>query len=246
MERYARQMILQGFGTEGQERLSRARVLILGAGGLGSVCAQYLVRAGIGRLTLIDKGRVDLPDLNRQLLYCTGDVGASKVVVASRLLRSINPEVEVLGIEAEIDPKRLPKLISQADVVVDGLDSFPTRMMANEACCKEGKTFVHGGVLGFRGIAAVAVPGKGPCLQCIYHGHDLTPVGTPLPVLGPIPGIIGCVQAIETINILTGTGPSLLGRLLLFNGKSMNFSYREVDRRADCAVCGEIHTNPEP
>lgn len=241
-ERYARQMILPGFGLEGQERLCCSHVLLLGVGGLGSVCAQYLVRAGIGRLTVIDQGKVDLPDLNRQLLYSTEDLDASKAYVAERILRQANPEVEVLGIQEEITEGRLRDLVMAADIVIDALDNFETRMMANEACCRERKILVHGGVLGVRGVASVVVPGKGPCLQCIYEAHDLALPETPFPVLGPTPGVIGCIQAMETLHILLGAEPSLLGRLLLFNGKSMNFSYRTLNRKADCPVCQESHS----
>jgi adenylyltransferase/sulfurtransferase len=236
-ERYARQMILPGFGVEGQERLCRSQVLLLGAGGLGSVCAQYLVRAGIGRLTIIDQGKLDLPDLNRQLLYCTKDLGAPKAYVAERILQQINPEVEVTGIQEEIAEGGLRDLVLASDIVIDALDNFKARMIANEACCRAGKILVHGGVLGVRGVASVVVPGKGPCLQCIYEAHDLTPPETPFPVLGPTPGIVGCIQAMETLHILLGAEPSLLGRLILFNGKSLNFSYRTVNQKADCPVC---------
>ena len=236
-ERYARQMIVPGFGLEGQERLCRSKVLLLGAGGLGSVCAQYLVRAGIGRLTIIDQGKVDLPDLNRQLLYCTEDLGSPKAYVAERILRRINPEVEVTGIQEEIAEGGLRGPVLAADIVIDALDNFKTRMIANEACCREGKILVHGGVLGVRGVASVVVPGKGPCLQCIYEAHDLTPSETPFPVLGPTPGVVGCIQAMETLHILLGAEPSLLGRLILFNGKSMNFSYRTVNQKDDCPAC---------
>jgi len=244
LERYARQIILPGFGPESQERLGRSRVLLLGAGGLGSVCAQYLVRAGVGRLALIDNGRVDLPDLNRQLLYTTGDLGELKANVAATLLREINPEVDVVGIDARITQDRLRDMIPEADIVIDALDNFPTRMVANEACCRAGKVLVHGGILGTRGMASVVVPGKGPCLQCMYEGQDLSTRGTPLPILGPTPGIIGSIQAMEAIHILQGAEPALLGRLILFNGKSMNFSYRVVKRKTDCSVCGESRSIP--
>ncbi len=240
LERYARQLILPGFDPKGQERLGRSSVLLLGAGGLGSVCAQYLVRAGVGRLVIIDNGRVDLPDLNRQLLYTTEDVGIAKAQVAVKLLREINPEVQVTGIEEDIAQGGLPGLVAEADVVVDGLDNFPARMMANEACCRCGKVFVHGGVLGTRGTASVVVPGKGPCLQCMYEAHDLTPPSSALPVLGPAAGIVGCIQAMETLHILLGARSSLLGRLILFNGISMNFSYRTVKRKAHCSVCRDV------
>lgn len=239
-ERYARQIILPGFDREGQERLGRSRVLVLGAGGLGSVCAQYLVRAGVGSLVLVDNGTLDLPDLNRQLLYVTGDVGKPKVRVAVKLLREINPEVRVEGIEEDISKAGLPELVAGADVVVDALDNFPARMMVNAACCRYGKVLVHGGILGTRGAASVVVPGKGPCLHCMYEAHDLTPPALPLPVLGPIAGIVGSIQATETLHILLGARPALLGRLILFNGTSMNFSYRTVERRTDCAVCGDV------
>lgn len=237
-ERYARQIILPGFGLEGQESLGRSRALLLGAGGLGSVCAQYLVRAGVGQLILVDNGRVDLPDLNRQLLYTMCDLGAPKAGVAARLLREINPEVNVVGLNESITPDRLNELVFEADIVIDALDNFPTRMLANEACCRVGKFLVHGGILGVRGMATVVAPGKGPCLQCIYQGQDLAPSATPFPVLGPTPGIIGSIQAMEAIHILLGAESALLGRVILFNGTSVNFSYRTVHRRPDCKVCG--------
>lgn len=239
LERYARQIALPGFGLEGQERLGRSRVLLLGVGGLGSVCAQYLVRAGVGRLVLIDNGRVDLPDLNRQLLYGTQDMGLPKAKVAVNLLQEINPDVEVVGIDQEIIQGQLRGLVGEADVVIDALDSFPTRLMANEACCRSGKALVHGGVLGTRGVATVVKPGSGPCLQCIYRERDLTMPDNPVPILGATPGIIGSIQATEAIHILLGAEPALVGRLILFNGKSMNFSYRTVERQEDCSVCGE-------
>ncbi|MFH1113295.1 MAG: HesA/MoeB/ThiF family protein [Pseudomonadota bacterium] len=240
--RYARQIILPGFDREGQERLGRSRVLLLGAGGLGSVCAQYLVRAGVGSLVLVDNGKVDLPDLNRQLLYVTGDVGEPKARVAVRLLREINPEVRVEGIEEDICKAELPRLVADADVVVDALDNFPARMMVNEACCRYGKVLVHGGILGTRGTASVVVPGDGPCLQCMYEAYDLTPPALPLPVLGPTAGIVGSIQATETLHILLGARPALLGRLILFNGTSMNFSYRPVKRKLDCSVCRDVRS----
>ena len=236
-QRYARQMVLPGFGLEGQLRLSRSRVLLLGAGGLGSVCSQYLVRAGIGRLTIIDHGQVDLPDLNRQLLYTADDVGKLKALVAKQLLQNVNPEVETIGIPEEVTQDSLRELVSDADIVIDALDNFPARRAANEECCRQGKLLVHGGVLGVRGIASVVAPGKGPCLECIYEAHDLTQSEAPLPVLGPTPGVIGCIQAMETLHILLGGEPSLLGRLILFDGKSMNFSYRTVTQNEDCRVC---------
>ncbi len=244
-QRYARQMILPGFGLEGQQRLRRSRVLLLGAGGLGSVCSQYLVRAGIGRLTIIDHGRVDLPNLNRQLLYATEDLGKPKAVVAEQLLRNVNPEVETVGVNEAIARDSFREYVGEADIVIDALDNFPTRLAANRECCRQGKLLVHGGVLGVRGIASVVAPGKGPCLQCIYEAHDLTPSESPFPVLGPTPGVIGCIQAMEALNILTGAEPSLVGRLILFNGESMNFSYRKVNQKADCTVCREIDSTSD-
>ncbi|MGB6065093.1 MAG: HesA/MoeB/ThiF family protein [Desulfomonilaceae bacterium] len=244
-QRYARQMVLPGFGLEGQQRLSRSRVLLLGAGGLGSVCSQYLVRAGVGRLMIIDRGKVDLPDLNRQLLYTTEDVGKPKALVAEQLLRNINSEVETVGIYEEIDQDSLREYVGEADIVIDALDNFPARLAANRECWRQGKLLVHGGVLGLRGIATVVAPGKGPCLQCIYEAHDLTPPESPFPVLGPTPGVIGCIQAMETLNILVGAAPSLVGRLILFNGESMNFSYRKVNQNSDCPVCRETDSTSD-
>lgn len=240
-ERYARQLTLPGFGREGQARLGRSRVLLLGAGGLGGVCAQYLVRAGVGRITVIDYGRVDLPDLNRQLLYTTGDLGAPKVSAAAKILREINPEVEVRAIHEEICLPRLREMILEVDIVLDALDNFPTRMIANEACCRSRKVLVHGGVLGTKGVASVVVPGTGPCLQCIYEEHDLAQPEAPIPVLGPTAGVIASIQAMETLQILLGAGPSLLGKLILFDGKSMNFFHRVVERKASCRMCQAIH-----
>jgi len=236
LRRYSRQILIPGFGKRGQLKLKRAHVFVAGLGGLGSPSSVYLVAAGIGHLTIIDEQRVDMTNLNRQILHWELDVGRSKAASAVEKLYGMNPNVKVDSKLERITPENVDKLIKGADVVVDGMDNYPTRYLLNEACVRNRIPFVHGAVEGLVGQMMTIVPRKGPCLKCLVP-HE--PPKKPLfPVLGATPGVIGCLQAMETIKLITGIGEPLVGRLLIFNGTDMTFNEVKIKRNPRCPVCG--------
>jgi len=234
--RYDRQIKVEGFGREGQLKLKQACVAVIGLGGLGCPSATYLAMSGIGRLKLVDKGRIDLSDLNRQFLYGPEDLGKPKARVAAERLGSLNPDVEVEALEIELDENSLPEVLDGVDVVLDGLDNWRTRFLVNEACVKAGVPFVHAGIRGFYGQMTTVIPGRGPCLRCILKATP--PEEELVPVVGPTPGVLGSLQALEAIKILTDLGEPLVGRLLIFDGLRMKFEEIRVDRNPGCPVCG--------
>jgi molybdopterin-synthase adenylyltransferase len=234
-ERYLRQIAIEGFGEAGQERLSRARVLVAGAGGLGCAICTYLAAAGVGALRVVDRGEVELSNLNRQVLYGTQDIGAAKSPALAARLRDLNPAVRCEALHAVIAPESIAGLLDGMDLVVDALDNLPTRYLLNKACLERGIPLVHGAVHGFQGQAMTVIPGRGPCLMCLFGGAEHTGL---IPVLGTAPAIVGCIQATEAIKVLTGLGRPLLGRLLLFDGLDMMFSEFEVARNPGCPHCG--------
>jgi molybdopterin-synthase adenylyltransferase len=234
-ERYLRQIAIEGFGEKGQECLSRAHVFVAGAGGLGCAVCTYLAAAGVGFLRIVDRGEVELSNLNRQVLYGTGDIGKEKAPTLQARLRELNPEVRYETLHSVITAESVSKMLDGMDLVVDALDNLPTRYVLNKACLDKGIPLVHGAVHGFQGQAMTVFPGRGPCLMCLFGGGEHTGV---IPVLGTAPGIVGCIQATETIKILTGLGAPLLGRLLLFDGLDMRISEVEVARNPSCPHCG--------
>ena len=236
--RYDRQMRVEGFGREGQLKLRRACVVVIGLGGLGCPSATYLAMAGVGKLKLVDKGEVDLSDLNRQFLYGPEDLGKPKARVAAEKLGSLNPDVDVEALEVELDEDSLPEVLKGADVVLDGLDNWRTRFLVNEACVEAGIPFIHAGIRSFYGQMTTVMPGRGPCLRCILR--TTPPEEEVVPVLGPTPGVMGSLQALEAIKVLTGLGEPLVGRLLIFDGLKMKFEEVRVDRSPGCPVCGHI------
>jgi adenylyltransferase/sulfurtransferase len=234
--RYSRQIAIPGFGKKGQLKLKRAHVFVAGLGGLGSPASVYLVAAGVGHLTIIDEQRVDMTNLNRQILHWELDVGRSKAASAVEKLYGMNPNVKVDSKLQKITSKNVDGLIEGADVIVDGTDNYPTRYLLNEACVRNRIPFVHGAVEGMVGQMMTIVPGKGPCLRCLVPQK---PPKKPLfPVLGATPGVIGCLQAMETIKLITGIGEPLVGRLLIFNGDDMTFSEIKIKQNPRCPVCG--------
>jgi adenylyltransferase/sulfurtransferase len=237
-ERYSRQMIIRGFGEAGQRKLKAAHVIVAGLGGLGSPTSMYLVAAGVGHLTIIDAQRVELNNLNRQVLHWHLDVKRSKVRSAIEKLQAMNPSVEIDAKLKKITPKNADGLLRGADVVVDGMDNYRTRYLLNEACVRAGRPFVHGAVEGFVGQLTTIVPGKGLCLRCIIPKEP--PRKSVFPVLGTTAGVVGCLQAMETIKLLTGIGRPLVGRILFFDGESANFEEIEVRRNPNCPVCGGV------
>ncbi|MEM4671752.1 MAG: HesA/MoeB/ThiF family protein [Desulfurococcaceae archaeon] len=236
LERYDRQIRL--FGVEGQEKLKKSRVLVVGVGGLGSPAALYLVATGIGEVILVDSERVELSNLNRQVLYWTRDIGKFKVESASEKLRELNPNVRIRGYSRRADEELLDQLVHEADLVIDGLDNWKTRFMLNRICVKHRKPLIHAGVYGVYGQLLVVVPGITPCLQCVMVKEP--PERGPLPVLGTTPGLLAMIQVTEAVKILTGYGEPALNRLIVYNGYTMEFREVTISRNPNCPVCGGL------
>ncbi len=235
--RYSRQLKVPEFGEGGQNKLKTSHVLIAGIGGLGCVSATTLTAAGVGRITLVDFDVVELSNLNRQVLYGAEDLGKRKVDVARRKLSLLNSGVELISMFARISEENVFSLIDGAQVVLDGLDNFQTRLLVNSACVRQKIPYIHGGVARFRGLITTILPGITPCLSCLYP--EGAPGGERLGVLGAVPGVIANLQALEAIKIMIGQGPSLAGKLLRFNGNDMKFRMEEIRRNEGCSVCGK-------
>lgn len=232
-ERYARQLL--SFGGAGQARLKRAHIVVAGAGGLGSPVAIFLAAAGVGRLTLVDCDTVDRSNLNRQVLHGEGDLGRPKVESGVETLRALNPSIQVEGVRAAITEENAADLVGDADGVVDAMDNYPTRFVLNRVAQVRGIPLFHGAIRGFHGQATTCVPGRGPCLACLFRE---VPPGEVVPALGATAGVIGCIQATEVIKYLTGEGELLTGRLLLWDGLAGRAEEIAVDARPGCPVCG--------
>lgn len=244
ISRYARHITLPDVGWEGQRRLRDARVAIVGAGGLGSPVALYLAAAGVGTLGIIDFDVVDTSNLQRQVIYGTGDVGQGKVSAAARRLRDVNPHIRVVEHEGRLTSENAMQVLADYDVVIDGTDNFPTRYLVNDACVLLGKPYIYGSILRFEGQVSVFDARHGPCYRCLFREPPppgLVPSCAEGGVLGVLPGIIGSLQALETIKLVVGTGESLVGRLVLFDALTFRWRELKLRRNNDCAVCG---TNP--
>ena len=243
--RYSRQTILPGFGVEGQQRLHAGRVLIVGAGGLGSPAALYLAAAGVGTIGLADFDVVDVTNLQRQVLYSTGEVGQPKLEAAAARLRGLNPDITVVLHDAKLDATNAMDLVRAYDVVIDGTDNFPTRYLVNDACVLTRTPNVYGSVFRFEGQAAVFARPDGPCYRCLHPEPppaDLIPNCAEAGVLGVLPGVIGTLQATEAIKLLTGMGEPLVGRLLLYDALRLRFREIALRRDPECPVCGDAPT----
>jgi len=227
-ERYDRQIMLGGFGEEGQEKLKRARVIIAGSGGLASPIAIYLAVAGVGRLRIVDHGSVELSNLNRQILYGEDDIGRSKVTSAAENLNKLNPEIKIEAIEETITAENISQLVYRCDVIVDAMDNLSTRYLLNKAAIDNNIPFIHGAVHGFEGIAMTVIPGKTACLECVYHGVTVPEVKSP--VIGVAPAVIGCIQAAEVIKYIVGIGDLLTDELLIYDGLNQQFSKVRVKK----------------
>jgi adenylyltransferase/sulfurtransferase len=241
LQRYHRHLILPEIGVDGQRRLKAARVLLVGAGGLGSPAALYLAAAGVGTIGVIDADDVELSNLQRQVLHDTESVGAPKVESAAARLRTINPHVEVTTHRTRLTSANAMQLLADYDVIVDGSDNFPTRYLVNDACVLLGKPNVYGSVLRFDGQASVFSFGDGPCYRCLFR--DPPPAAmvqncAESGVLGVLPGLVGVVQAAEAIKLITGAGEVLSGRLLLIDGLRMRFRTIDIARDPECRACG--------
>jgi adenylyltransferase/sulfurtransferase len=246
--RYARHLTLPDVGVDGQRRLKAARVLLVGAGGLGSPAAMYLAAAGVGTLGIVDHDVVDLTNLQRQVLHGTAYVGQRKVRSAADRLDDLNPHVRVVPLDLRLSSANAREVIRDYDIVVDGSDNFPTRYLVNDACVLEGRPLVYGSIFRFDGQVSLFHPPAGPCYRCLFAeppAPDMVPSCAEGGVLGVLPGIIGSLQALEAIKWIVGAGESLLGRLLLFDALRVRF--REVALRRDpaCPACGDSPTITE-
>ncbi|MDD4875579.1 MAG: HesA/MoeB/ThiF family protein [Dehalococcoidales bacterium] len=238
LDRYGRQIMLRGFGEEGQEKLKKARVVIAGGGGLGSPVAIYLAAAGVGMIRIIDHDRVELSNLNRQILHWDEDIGRRKIDSASEKLKKLNWKIEVEAIEETIAVANVSHLVGDFDLIVDAMDNLPTRYLLNKAAIEKNIPFFHGAVYGFEGRTMTVIPGKTACIKCVYHGAS-TPGGK-FPVIGATPAIIGCIQAMEVIKYIVGIGELITDRLLTFDGFNMKFAEFKVKKDPNCEDCGHL------
>ncbi len=242
LRRYSRHLVLPEVGIEGQERLKAARVLIVGAGGLGSPLGLYLAAAGVGTLGLVDFDEVDESNLQRQVLYGQSDIGRAKLEVAIERLTDVNPFIRLTAHPTRLDSQNAMDIVAGYDVVVDGSDNFPTRYLVNDACVLAGKPNVYGSIFRFEGQVAVFWGERGPCYRCLFPEPPppgLVPSCAEGGVLGVLPGIIGSLQANEAIKLVLGAGEPLVGRLLVFDALGTEFRQLRLKKDVDCPVCGD-------
>jgi molybdopterin/thiamine biosynthesis adenylyltransferase len=241
VERYSRHILLHDIGVEGQEKISKAKVLVIGAGGLGAPVLLYLAAAGVGTLGVIDGDVVELSNLQRQIIHFTPDVGKPKVLSAKEKIGQINPDVQVSTYPEFFTADNAFDIIRAYDFIVDGTDNFPVKFLINDACVLGGKPFSHGGILRFEGQTLTHLPGTA-CYRCAFHRPpppDAVPTCSQAGVLGAIAGMLGTIQAAEALKFLTGTGDLLTNRILSFQAKTMNFRTVTIRRNKHCPVCGE-------
>ena len=250
IERYSRHIILKEVGAKGQKKLLNAKVLIIGAGGLGAPAAMYLAAAGVGTIGIADADDVDLSNLQRQIIHSTEDVGKPKVKSARESMERMNPDVKVNTHHMFVDAANIRELIREYDFIIDGTDNFPAKFLINDACVLEKKPFYHAGIIRFKGQLMTYVPGEGPCYRCVFKEpppKDAVPTCKQAGVIGAMGGVIGSLQAMEAIKYIIGKGELLTGYLLTYDALTMEF--RKVGLPRDtrrCAVCGEHPTITEP
>jgi molybdopterin-synthase adenylyltransferase len=242
--RYSRHILLDELGVEGQQRIADSHALVIGAGGLGSPVALYLGTAGVGRITLVDNDTVDLTNLQRQIAHDMSRIGAPKAASAGRSIHAINPEVEVVALQARADEKQLDEWVAAADVVVDCTDNFATRQMVNVACVKHRKPLVSGAAIGFDAQISVydTRNPEAPCYACVFPPDALFEEVrcATMGVFAPLVGIVGSMQAAEALKLLAGIGPSLAGRLQMLDARSMEWTEIRAARHPDCPVCASL------
>lgn len=241
IRRYSRQIILPDVGGKGQRKLLDSRVLILGAGGLGSSAIAYLAAAGVGTLGIIDSDIVELSNLHRQIIH--GDsIGLAKAKSAESFVRRLNSDVDVVLYQERFSAENARTIVREYDFIIDGSDNFPTHYMVNDACILERKPCSHGSILRYEGYATTSIPQKGPCYRCIFKKSPpagLIPSCQEAGVFGVLPGIIGTIQASEALKFVLGIGELLAGRLLCFDALDMSFFEASAEKRDDCLVCGK-------
>ncbi len=241
-ERYSRHLVLREIGVAGQEKLKAARVLVIGAGGLGSPAALYLAASGVGTLGVVDFDKVDVSNLQRQVIYDTASVGTPKALAARQRLLALNPHIELVAHQVELRAGNVLQLFERYDLVLDGTDRFGVRYLVNDACVILRKPLVSAAIHRFEGQAMTYVPGHGPCYRCLFPAppaDGLVPNCAEAGVLGILPGVMGTIQATEAIKLIVGIGEPLIGRLLTYDALAMRFDEFRYKRRAECAVCGD-------
>jgi molybdopterin/thiamine biosynthesis adenylyltransferase/rhodanese-related sulfurtransferase len=239
-ERYSRHLLVPEIGIEGQLKMLDAKVLLLGAGGLGSPTALYLAAAGVGTLGIVDDDVVDLSNLQRQVVHTNARIGEAKVDSAEQAVNDLNPDVEVVKYQTRLDASNIMEIIDGYDVIVDGVDNFPTRYLLNDASVRRRIPVVSASILGFDGQISVFAPYQGPCYRCLYPTPppaELAPSCGASGVLGALPGIMGVLQAIEVVKLVTGSGEPLIGRLVLYEALSTSFTDLKLRRDPDCPIC---------
>jgi adenylyltransferase/sulfurtransferase len=248
IERYSRQIILPDVGGKGQRKLLESKVLVVGAGGLGSPAGYYLAAAGVGTLAFVDFDVVELSNLHRQILHNTERVGQSKTASAAATIAQLNPDVQVIQYQKQLTSENALEIFGPYDVIIEGSDNFPAKYLANDACVLMDKPLVFGAVFQFDGQVSVFQPHQGPCYRCIFPQPP--PPGT-VPscqeagVFGAVPGVIGTIQAVEAVKLLLGLGEPLVGRLLIYDGLMGEFLEVKIQQSPDCPVCGDEPTVTE-
>jgi molybdopterin/thiamine biosynthesis adenylyltransferase len=242
IERYSRHIILEQVGGAGQEKLLASKVLIVGAGGLGSPAGVYLAAAGVGTIGIVDGDKVDLSNLQRQIFHHTPDLGIEKVVSAERKIQAINPDTKVTTYNQKVVAGNIGEIIREYDFVIDGTDNFPAKFLINDACYFEKIPFSHAGILKFDGQLITVLPGRTTCYRCIFSAPppaDAVPSCSQAGVLGVLAGVVGSLQATEAIKYLLGIGELLTGTLLTYNALTMEFRKVRLNRNPDCPLCGQ-------
>ena len=249
LERYSRHIILKEVGAKGQKKLLNAKVLIIGAGGLGAPAAMYLAAAGVGTIGIADADEVDLSNLQRQIIHTTQDVGKAKVLSAKETMEAINPDVKVNTYRTFIDSENIMDIIKDYDFVIDGTDNFPAKFLINDVCVMAKKPFSHAGIIRFKGQLMTYVPGQGPCYRCVFKNpppKDAVPTCKQAGVIGAMGGVIGSLQAMEAIKYILGVGDLLTGYLLTYDALKMEIDKVKLPQDTKgCAVCGENPTITE-
>ncbi len=236
LKRYHRQMLMDGWGEAAQEKLKNATVFIAGAGGLGSPVAIYLAVAGIGHIKICDFDNLDLTNLNRQILHDHARIGINKAVSGKNTIERMNPDIEVTAIQEMIVAENVDDLIANSDIIVDCLDNFPARYILNESAIRKGIPLVYGSIKGMEGMLSFVQSPETPCLRCLFPE---APPGEVFPVVGAAPGVIGCLQALETIKYLTGIGTTIKGKLIVWDGGKTEFRTLNARKDPDCLTCGD-------
>lgn len=248
LERYSRHIILKEVGVKGQKKLLNAKVLIIGAGGLGAPAAMYLAAAGVGTIGIADADEVDLSNLQRQVIHTTNDLGKPKVESAKETMQAINPNVNVITYHDFISADNIMDIIKDYDFILDGTDNFPAKFLINDACVMAKKPFSHAGIIRFQGQLMTYVPEKGPCYRCVFKNpppKDAVPTCKQAGVIGAMAGVIGCLQAMEAVKYITGAGELLTGSLLTYDALKMEFRKIKLPQNKKCGVCGEHPTITE-